>query len=453
MNARPFCDWRPVQRWIAAWVMGTCATSVAAQDLMGAYERAKLQDAQYRAGQKALAAAMEKLPQARAALAPTVSLSANRNRQFGLASFSQADAVDRDVQSWSWNLQVTQPLLRRASWVALRQADAATRQAMAQFEGAEQDLILRVAQAYLDVLVATNEQEVAQAQRVAMDEQLSLAQRTYSVGAGTVTDVHEAKAKWAQARAQQVAAAQELESKRAELEKVLGAQVQVLEGSLHASTLAAPLESMDVWLARALQDSPQVKVQTAALEVASNEVDKSEAAHWPSLDMVLSRSTNFNSGSLSSPADMSAHVQSNQVGLQLTVPLYSGGATQSRVRESAALLLKAQDELTLAQRSATAQVRQAYSGVLNGLAQMEALQAAVDAGRNAVESNKIGLRIGTRITPDVLQAEQQLHASLRDLAKARAQAILQTLRLKAAAGALVADDLVALGRTLAQVNP
>jgi outer membrane protein len=424
------------------------------QSLTAVYEKARAQDPQYQASRKAFAAAMEKLPQARAGLLPSVSLTANKNRQFGTASFAGADAVDRDVQSWSWNAQITQPLIRWASWVGYQQADAATRQAVAQFAMAEQDLILRVSQAYLDLLVATQTTEVMRAQLRALDEQLALAQRTYSVGTGTITDVHEAKAKWAQSQAQSVAANQELENKRAELEKILGEPVTGPVGGLSHGIPMQLSASLEDWIARADAQSPQIKGLQAALEAANKEVAKNEAAHLPTLDLVLSRATNYSSGSLSSPADLATHVNSNQAGLQLNIPLYAGGATQSRIRESLALAEKAQDELTLTRRTVANQVRQAYSGVISGQAQIAALQTAVEAGKNAVESNKIGLRIGTRITPDVLSAEQQLYASMRDLSKAHAETTMQQLKLKSAAGAITQDDLMALDQLLsAGKNP
>nr|WP_250207727.1 TolC family outer membrane protein [Curvibacter sp. CHRR-16] len=418
---------------------------------MDIYEKARTQDAQFQASRNALQAALEKLPQARAGLLPTVSLSANKNRQFGTASFSGADAVDRDAQSWSWSVQLTQPLIRWANWVGYQQANAATRQAMAQFSVAEQDLVLRVAQAYMDVLVATQGREVMLSQSAALEEQLTLAQRTYSVGTGTITDVHEATAKLAQSQAQAVAATQDLEFKRAELERMVGESVGLLDGTFQRKPYLIFQSSMSLadWLALADTKSMQIQMQQAALEVANKEVAKSDAAHLPTLDMVLSKGTNYSSGSLSSPADIATHVNSNQVGLQMTIPLYAGGATQSRVREALALAAKAQDELTLARRTVANQVRQAHSGILSGQAQIAALQTAVEAARNAVESNKIGLRIGTRITPDVLSAEQQLYASMRDLSKAHAEMVMHHLKLKAASGTLTQADLMDLDRLIA----
>lgn len=422
-----------------------------AQGLLDIYQMARSQDAQYQIARKTFNAALEKLPQARAALLPTANLTANKNRQFGVASFSEAAYTDRDVLGTTWSVQLTQPLVRWANWLGYEQADAATRQAAEQFSVAEQDLIVRVAQAYLDVLVADQNTKVMQAQLQAMAEQLALAERTYSVGSGTITDVYEAKTKWAQSQAQSVAASNELAGKRAELEKILGSSLPVASVDLDKTAYRDSPEfstiQLNTWLSAATQN-PQVKAQQAALEMARMEVQKNQAAHLPTLDLVLSRNGNYSSGSLSSPADLSTQVYSNQAGLQLNVPLFAGGATQSKVRESLALEEKAQDELTLMQRNVASQVRQAHAGVVNGQAQVAALQMAAEAGRNAVESNKIGFRIGTRINPDVLNAEQQLYVTLRDLSKARMETTMQGFKLKAAVGALTQEDLAQLDRLL-----
>lgn len=420
------------------------------QTLPEVYQKARVQDPQFRAAQKALVAGLEKLPQARAALLPSANLNANKGRQFGDASFSEAPYIQRDVQSWSWNAQITQPLFRWANWVGWRQADAQVRQSLMQFALAEQDLMLRSAQAYTDAVLALQSLEVAKSQVKAMGEQLALAERTYAVGTGTITDVHESRAKLALAQAQNVTADNDVEVKNAELEKLLGEPV-VLPIMLSVDELTRQAQDVQAssklevkqlrhWVG-AVPQNLQVQLQEAALEVARQETAKNHAGHMPTLDLVLGRSGSYNSGTLSSPADISTLTVSNSVSVQLTVPIYSGGGTQSRVREAVALEEKAREDLIFAQRSAATQVRQAYAGVVNSQAQVEALQVAVVAGKNAVESNKIGLKIGTRITPDVLTAEQQLFASLRDLYKARIDAAMQSLKLKAAVGQLQPEDL------------
>jgi outer membrane protein len=411
---------------------------------MDVYQKARAQDNQYLVALRTLEAAIEKLPQARAGFLPNVSLVANKNHQIGEASFSDAPYVSRDVRAWNWTTQLTQPLMRWGNWAAYSQADAQVTQAKEQFALAEQELIVRAAQVYFDVQVAMQSVQVAEAQLQAITEQLTLAQRNYQVGMGTVTDVHEAKAKQALNLAQRVTALNDLTIKQAELEKLMGESMALPPMQLSKSLPTLQANQLGDWLTAALQQNPQVRIQQAALTVARQEVSKSMAAHAPTLDIVANRTANYTSGSLSSPADLATRFNSHQTGLQLNIPLFAGGAMQSKVRESVALEEKAKEELAGAQRNASSQVRQSFAGVMNGQAQVEALEAAVEASQSAVESNKIGFKVGTRINPDVLNAEQQLYSAMRDLNKARVDAVMQSLKLKATTGALDIEALTGL---------
>lgn len=424
-----------------------------AQSLMDVYQKARAQDSQYSAARRTLEAALEKIPQARSGFLPSVSVVANKNHQIGEASFSAAPYVARDVRAWNWTTQLTQPVIRWGNWAGYAQADAQLTQATEQFALAEQELIVRTAQVYLDVLVAMQSVQVAEAQLQATHEQLTLAQRSYEVGMGTITDVHEAKAKQALNVAQRVTALNDLTTKQAELEKLMGDYVALPPLQLTQSLPAIDATQLNDWLTVAMHQNPQIRIHQAALVVASQEVSKSMASHAPTLDIVANRAGNYSSGSLSSPADISTRVNSHQTGLQLTIPLFAGGATQSKVRESVALEEKAKEELTGVKRNASSQVRQSFAGVINGQAQVEALEVAVEASQNAVESNKIGFKVGTRINPDVLNAEQQLYAAMRDLNKARVDAVMQSLKLKATTGSLDGDDLAALEKLMQPTQP
>ncbi len=414
------------------------------QTLVSLYQMACVQDRQFLAMQSALDATREKPLQALAGVFPSVNLIANQAKQDGQTAFDNAPFVDRNVQSWGWTLQVTQPLLRWGNWIALDQADAQLHQAQAQFAVARSDLVLRTVQAYFDAEVAMQSVGVSQTQLDAVNEQLAIALHSFKFGSGTVTDVHEAQAKQAFGVAQRVAAVNELAVKEAELERIIGqhlrlAPVQV--GDLSAGNVMRPLAE---WLDLATTDNANVRAQQAALMEAQHLVRRNTALHAPTLDLVANQAVSYTSGTMTSPADVANRVQSQQWGLQLTIPLYAGGSTQSSVREAIALEEKARHELGAAQRNAASQVRQAYAGVVNGLAQIDALQTAVQDSRNAVESNKIGYKIGTRISSDVLTAEQQLYQSQRDLSKARFDAAMQQLKLWAAAGHLDESNLQSL---------
>ncbi len=447
--------WRCVGPSPVGWLLGALLGSLPsqAQTLMDVYQKARINDSQYAAARKSYDAALEKLPQSIAGLLPSVNVVANRNHQIGEGVFSGdaysgVPSVSRDIRIWNWTTQLTQPLIRWGNWANVAQANAQVEQAKEQLALAEQELIVRAAQAYFDVQVAMQNIQVADAQLAAVNEQLILAERTFEVGMGTITDVHEAKAKQALSLAQRVTSLNDLTTKQSELERVVGEFMPLTVMHMTQSLPSIHPHELTDWLTVAAADSPQVRIQQAALQVARQEVSKSMSAHAPTLDILANRSASFSSGTLSSPADLSTRVNSHQTGLQLTIPLFSGGATQSKVRESVALAEKAKDDLTGAQRNASSQVRQAFAGVVNGQAQVEALEAAVVAGRNAVESNKIGFQIGTRINPDVLNAEQQLYTTLRDLSKARVDAVMQGLKLKAATGSLTAEDLLVLERMM-----
>ncbi len=414
---------------------------------MEIYLKARQNDTQYNAARRLRDAGEEKRTQGLAGLLPNVNVVGGKNQQMGDASFSDAPYEHRDVSSWNWSLQVTQPLVRWGNVAAYAQGNAQTLQAQEQFSLAEHELILRVAQAYFDFHVAQEGVQVARAQELAIGEQLTLAERTYSVGTGTVTDVHESKAKHALAKAQYVAAENDVVIKQVELEKLVGETLTPAPMRL-MQDLPAVQGGVDQWLTAAVSGNPQIRIQQAALDVAHQEVNKSYAAHAPTLDLVFNKGGSYSSGSMSSPADLATRVDSFQRGIQFNIPLFAGGATQSKAREALALEEKARDDLLGAQRQASSAVRQAYAGVVSSQAQVTALEAAVEAGRNSVASNKIGFTIGTRINPDVLNAEQQLYSAMRDLSKARAEAAMQGLKLKSSVGALSSDDLQALDQLL-----
>ncbi|MBF6992617.1 MULTISPECIES: TolC family outer membrane protein [Cupriavidus] len=420
-------------------------------DLVAAYRLAQSGDPTFEAARYALEAGREKLPQARAGVLPTVNLNGNGGRQNGQASFAGSPYQDRNVNSWAWNLQLSQPVVRVASWIGVAQAGAQVEQAEAQFAQAESDLLLRTAQAYFDVLTARDSVTVAKAQLRAVEQQRVLAKRRYDVGEATITDVYEAQSRHDLGRSQLVQALNDQESRQAELEKLIGALPDPLAGLRANVSLPAP-EPADVgaWMGNARENNPAVRTQLAAVEVAEKEVSKNRAAHLPTLDFTAGYGRNYTSGSMTSPADIENRVKSGTIGLQLTIPIYQGGAVNSRVSEAIANQYKSRAELEAARRQAATLARQAFGGVTSGLSQLAALTSAVTSSLDAVNANKIGYRIGTRVNIDVLNAEQQLFAAQRDLAKARYDTILQGLRLKSAAGTLAEGDVIAVNALLTE---
>lgn len=413
-----------------------------AQDLSTLYAAARDNDATFRAARHALDAARQRAPQARGALLPQLSYSASRQEQKGPLFFAEEDPVDKDVESRSRTLQLTQGIVRPEQWMALRQANAFEAQAEAQFQSAQQALILRVVQAYLDAWVASESLRVSAVQLNAVQAQQGLAQRNFEVGATTVTDVYEAQAKYDLTLAQSIGARNDLATRLAELERMLGFQPERLHGIADDAPLpGAQLDPMALWLERARASQPDAQVAQAAVAVAQADHARSMAGFLPTLDLTLKKGTDRSSGSMTSPTDVAYRTRSTQAALTLNWPLFEGGQSYYRVREGAYQMAKADAELDAAQRQATTAVRQAYAGIRSGHAQLKALASGLLSSKKALDASKVGYRIGTRINIDVLNAENQYFSAQRDLAKARADTVMQWVKLKAAAGELNDDSV------------
>ena len=340
-------------------------------------------------------------------------------------------------------------MIHIANFYAYSESKFLVEQAQAQFAQAEQDLILRVAQAYFDVLSAQQSITVAEAQVRASSEQLALVKHGFQAGTHAVTDVDEAQSRFDLARSQRVAALNELANKRADLEKIVGQAPELLD-ALQPSVVTPRLLPDDptAWIDQARTNNPAVRAQMAALSAAQDDVRKYRAAYLPTLDLVASKNANSSSGSLTTPNDYATRANSEQIGVQLTIPLYEGGATQSHVVEAIANMNKAAAELEIARRQAGTDAKQAYAAIMNGLAQTEALESAVTSSQEAVKGNQAGFRLGVHMNIDVLNAEQQLYSAQRDLTKARYDTLLQGLKLKAAAGVLAEADIMTFNALL-----
>jgi outer membrane protein len=420
------------------------------EDLMEIYRLAQGNDPTFDAARYAFEAAQQKIPQAKAGLFPVLDLNGNDNATNASSLFTNTPLVKRDVHAWTWTLQLTQPLIRAQNIYAYRESKSLVEQARAQYTQAEQDLILRVTQAYFDVLVAQESIEVADAQVNAMGEQLALAQRGFETGTNAITDVHEAKSRSDLARAQRIAALNELEAKHAELEKVVGQTSNTLAALQPAVVVPKPQpDDARAWAEQARENNPAVLAPKAAVNAAEAEVSKNRAEYMPTLDMVASYEHNYSSGTVGTPSTFETRAKSSQAGVQLTIPLFSGGTTNSRVIEAIANKNKAAAELEVARRQSGTDARQAYAAIVNGLAQIEALESAVESSKSAVNGNQIGYKLGIHMNIDVLNAEQQLYTAQRDLLKARYDTLFQGLKLKAAAGVLTESDVLEVNGLLA----
>ena len=432
--------------------LAACALPAAAQDLLQVYRDAQKYDAVYSAARFTLEAGREKLPQARAGLLPQLDATGTATRS-RIESDSRASSPANPgtliyPNSSGYNLTLTQPLYRPAAAVAYDQAEFQVRQAEATFGQASQDLAVRVAQAYFDVLTAQDSLELVGAQKAAISEQLAQAKRNFEVGTATITDTHEAQARYDLVVAQEIAANSELDNRRRSLQAITGKEYERLTPLRSDVRLSPPNPAgMQSWVDLAEKQSYPVQVQQAATEVAQREMRRTADGHWPTLDLVGRHGQNRDSGSVTSPVGRDSNTAS--ISLELKLPLFAGGSVSSREREAEALYNKARDDLLSARRTAALDAQRNYLSVVNGIAQVGALEQALISSQSALDSNRLGYEVGVRINIDVLNAQQQLFQTRRDLATARYNTITSHLRLKAAAGSLRDEDIEEVNRALA----
>ncbi len=415
------------------------AVPVFSADLLQVYRDALGNDAQYAAARATVEAGREKGPQGQAGLLPTVS--ATGNTTWNDNSYNPPGA-SRSFNSNTYNLNLTQPLFRWQNYVQYGQAKLQVVQAEAVFAQASQDLVLRVAQAYFDVLNAQENLKAVRANKQAITQQLEQAKKNFEVGTATITDSQEAQSRFDLASAQEIAAQSDLDVKRYALRLIVGKDSGELNRLKSKAVLQPPQPAnMDQWVDAAVKDNFTVQVQQVATEIAAKEIERVRAGHYPTLD-VTANVGRIHSGTYSS--NLTTDV--GNIGLQLNIPIYQGGLVSSKTREAVANRTAADAALENARRTASLSVQQSYLGVVNGLAQVRALEAALISSTSALESNKLGYEVGVRINIDVLNAENQVYVTKRDLAKARFDTLLAQLKLKAAVGALGESDLE-------QINP
>ena len=425
----------PAHRLVIACAAGLLSVAAQALDLNAAYQLAEKNDPVFQSARFALAAAEQKLPQARAGLLPVLAANGNKNSTSANTAFTDVEPVVRNARAWQWNLQLTQPLFRLDNYYAWQAAGYEVAQAEAQFVKAQQDMLLRVADAYYSVLVAQEALTAADAQVAALQEQLDQVQRGFDKGTHAITDVDDTRSRLGSAQSAQIAAQNEVDNKRADLEKSIGQEPDTLSPLPDGADIPLP-EPKDAkaWVDNARQNNPAVQAQRAALAAAEAEFKRARAGHAPTVDLVGSYGANASSNSLTTPDDYATRAKSREIGVQVSFPLFSGGAVSSKITEAEANLHKAQADLEAETRQAATDARQAYAGVVNGKAQIDALNTAITAGLNAIKGNQAGYKLGLRINLDVLNSQQQLFGARKDLAKAKYDAILAGMKLRAAVG-------------------
>ena len=435
-----------LSRWAAAFGLALPALA-SAQSLQELYDAARAFDATYLAAKASVASVEFRAAQADALARPAVNATAGANAR----QDDPANGGRVGTNTLSAAVSGRYPLFNRANGLTIEQARKSLLVAQADLETAEQDLILRVAQAYFDVLGAQDTLATTRANKTAITEVLASAKRNFEVGTATITDTREAQARFDLATAQEIAAENDLRIKRLALDTLVGRTGVAPKPLLAPVVLPSPLPANpEEWVTLADQGHPSVRRARIGLEVAQLETGKARAGELPTVDAVASIGANDSRGSAPNLNRTAGTASNASVGVQMTWPLYTGGATQNRIKETLSLEEKSRNDLEAARRGVAQGTRSAYFGVQSGLSQVKALEAAESSSKLALEATQLGYKVGVRVNLDVLNAQTQLFQTQRDLAKARYDVLVGSLRLRQASGQLAPADVDAINRLLAK---
>jgi outer membrane protein len=441
-----------MKRMVLSRVLPLAAALVAAfpasaQSLLELYESARAHDAAWQSAKALYEANLYRAEQARAGILPQAGLSAGANR----TQFENTNpGVDRSFGTQTATVSASQPLYRPGNWATYEQGKLQATLAQAQLEASSQDLIIRVSQAYFDVLAAQDTLAFVRAQKTAVGEQLAFAKRNFEVGTSTITDTREAQARFDLVSAQEIAGDNDLRVRRLALDTLVGRTDATPQPLASPLNVPAPQPAdVNAWVDQAEASSPAIVQARTNVDIATLETDKAKAGHKPTLDLTASYNVTRNpSGSVTSP--LNSRTNNGQVGVNFNLPLFAGFATQNRIRETLSLEERARADLDAARRNVAQATRSAYFGVVSGQGQVRALEAAEASSQSALDANRLGYQVGVRINIDVLNAQSQLFQTKRDLAQARYNVLLGHLRLRQANGTLTPEDLSRLNALLAR---
>ncbi|MEZ5586078.1 MAG: TolC family outer membrane protein [Sedimenticolaceae bacterium] len=434
-----------MKRIALAIAVGLAANAVNAGDLASVYQLAVQNDPNLAAAQATRDATLEQQPIARSLLLPNLSISGEANKS---SQDFKGTVGSSDFGTQAAAIQLLQPLYRRDRLIRLDQAEDQVAQADFNLSAAEQDLIIRVATAYFTVLGAQDNLEFSVSEKKAIARQLDQAKQRFEVGLIAITGVHEAQARFDQARADELAAENLLDNAIEALVQITGEYVDTLAVLKREIPLNNPEpSSLEVWAETALANNPNLLSAQYDTEIAKKQIDFQSSGHWPSLDLVGSYGVARSDSGFSPGTNDS---DTGTIGLQLNIPLYSGGGVNAATRQAVAQHEASKDVLEERRRSVRAQVRNAYRGVQSSISRVNALEATQVSANSALEATEAGFEVGTRTLVDVLNSQSDLFAAKRDLARSRYDYILNTLRLFQASGSLDESDIALVNTWLGE---
>ena len=430
--------------WVALSLCGLASCVLAApavMDLRQIYQAASEQDATVRAARAAADVGRERLPQAKAQLLPTVTANVGKNTNDLNTTapnlLGQATTTNDKYLSDNRTLQLRQPLVNMQRWLQFEQAKSLVNEAEATLDREYQNLVVRVAGAYFETLMADEQLDLVLAQKATYTALVDAAKKGLSAGSGTRTDIDDAQSRLDMAMAQELEARQNQDLTRRQLQLLVNQPVMAIAKlNVPALKLNSPQPaSLDDWTVKAEQNSPEIKALQARLEAARQEVKKAQAGHFPTLDAVAQWS---NSGS-ENITRINSRYENKSIGLQLNVPIFSGGYVNSTIRQAVAEQTRAEESLEALRRDLGVRVHREYRGVSEGVMRVRALEQAVRSTEQMMKSTQMSLKAGSRTQLDVLNAQQQYTLAMRDLAQARYVYLMSKVKL----ASLVGDDAAA----------
>ena len=452
-----------------ALVVLVCSGAAEPKDLVGVFEDAVTSDPVIRQADANRLAAREARPQAWAAVLPqlnaTAALTGDHNSGtqpfFGTnpngTPFVVAAPATVDTTTRQWGVNLRQNVFSWSNWVALKAAAKEVAQAEATYQAAEQQLILRVSQAYFNVLAAEAGLEANQTSLEAISRQLDQANKRFEVGLIAITDVEDAKAARDTAAAAVIAAKRTLATSEDQLQEITGQKYDRLAKPGTDMPLRSP-EPADQgrWVDISLQQNLSLISSRLSADIARDNVRAAFGGHLPTLDVVAGRSyqnQGVNESFAGQPFGYDTYFNERQLGLQFTLPLFSGGATQSKVRQTQYQWIAAKEAVVQSSRATERQARDAYLGVISGIARVQALRQAVESNHTAVRATEAGYDVGTRTSVDVLNARRLLVQAETDYANSRYDYIVSVLQLRLAAGNLDRAQLTEINNWLTVPAP
>lgn len=425
--------------------MFVISPAVHAENLLEVYQHAKLNDAQLRISEAGYRASLEQKPQVLSGLKPRVDLGADATYSLQYTGRTPQGDDGAAILNLGYNLTLTKPIINKQLDAQVTQVDASILRSKALLEADKQDLIIRVAQAYFDFLNANETLALRQSEKTAIGKQLNQVKAFFDAGRSAITDVKEAQARFDLANAQIAVANQEIDVARESLRSITTRYYEQLDGASDKIPLLIPQpNNIETWAKTAVSNSQAVTAAQYAVTVAQQTVDIERAARKPTVNLVAQHSGSTRHGEDAFDQDR----LDASVGVQLNMPLYYGGNISSKIREARHLLHQSQQQLELQKRLATQQTRAAYFTITSGLSQVKALKQALNSTQTAASATQAGFEAGTRTAIDVLESLTETFSAQRDYSTARYAFLLNTLKLKQAAGSLNEADLAAVSELL-----